>query len=264
MFWLYIQFYYFYSVHRSCSFLWVYYGNPASSYERINVEVVRNNCGKALAKRDKERGLKINLVAGIPDSGTPHSVGYANEMRVAYGRPFIKYTETWQRSFMPQEQEKRQLVADMKLIPVKEIIRDKSIVICDDSLVRGTQMRGRILQLFRCGAKEVHVRLACPPLIYRCEYLNFSQPSKYFDLAARRAILKLEGISGKAQDITPAQIEKYRENKELYAVMIEEIRKETGATSIQYQKLEDLVSAIGMPKENLCTYCWDGCKGCKK
>lgn len=246
-----------------CSFLWVYYGNPASDYEGINAEVTRNNCGRFLARRDKERGLEIDLVAGIPDSGTAHSVGYANESKIDFGRPYVKYAETWQRSFMPQEQRQRQLVADMKLIPIQKLIKGLRLVVCDDSLVRGTQLKDRIAQLMEYGAREVHVRPACPPLTYGCQFLNFSQPSKYLDLAARRAIAGLEGLKD-SSNVLPQHVEKYvDENSEQHRIMVRRIGEEIKSTSLYYQKLPDLVSAIGLPKEKLCTYCWDGCMGCK-
>lgn len=246
-----------------CSFLWVYYGFPASSYEGKNVEVIRNLCGAKLAERDSKRGIDIDLVAGIPDSGTAHSVGYAIEAGIPFKRPYVKYADTWQRSFMPQEQKIRHLIADMKLIPIKELIQDLSLMMCDDSVVRGTQLRDKVRQLFDYGAREVHVRPACPPLLYTCDYLNFSRPSKEMDLAGRRAVAKLEGLED-SSEVEEKHIAKYLEkDPERHESVVELIGKEIGATSLHYQKLGDLVSAIGLPKEKLCTYCWDGCRGCE-
>jgi len=232
-----------------CSFLWVYYGYPASSYEGVNVEASRNRCGRALARRER---LEIDLVAGIPDSGTGHAIGYANESGVDYGRPFVKYTPTWPRSFMPQSQSVRDLVARMKLIPIRELIHGRRILFCEDSIVRGTQLKDTIQRLFDSGAREVHMRPACPPLVYGCKFLNFSRSRSALDLAARTAILELEGNGDKdlkayAEDSSPR-----------HAAMVESIRKRLNLTSLRYQKLADLVAAIGLPKDRLCTYCWDG------
>ncbi|HUT59607.1 MAG TPA: amidophosphoribosyltransferase [Phycisphaerae bacterium] len=232
-----------------CAFLWVYYGYPASSYEGINVEDVRNRCGAALARNDD---VRPDIVAGIPDSGTSHAIGYANESRVPYQRPFVKYTPTWPRSFMPQDQTTRDLVARMKLIPVREMIAGKSMLFCEDSIVRGTQLQDTIRRLFECGAKEVHMRPACPPLLYGCRFLNFSRSRSELDLAGRRAIEELEGADGaKLYRYTDQQSEEYR-------AMVECIRKRLGLTSLKYQRLDDLVAAIGLPREKLCTYCWTG------
>lgn len=239
-----------------CSFLWVYYGFPAANYEGINVEKTRYSCGRALAKVDKKEGLEIDLVAGIPDSGTGHAIGYANEMGVDYGRPYTKYTPTWPRSFMPQEQNMRELVAKMKLIPIPELISGKRILFCEDSIVRGTQLRDTVKVLFNeHKAKEIHMRPACPPLFYGCKFLNFSRSRNEFDLAGRRAI---RTIGGK-------RVEDYLdENSENFRNVVEAVRDDLGLTSLRYQKLGDLVKAIGLPKEKLCTYCWDGCEGCGK
>jgi amidophosphoribosyltransferase len=232
-----------------CAFLWVYYGYPATCYERINVETTRNRCGKALAQNDS---VDIDFVAGIPDSGIGHAIGYANEKNIPYVRPFVKYTPTWPRSFMPQNQSVRDLVAKMKLIPVKELIRDKKILFCEDSIVRGTQLQDTIQILYEYGAKEVHMRPACPTLIYPCDFLNFSTSRSTLDLAGRKAIAELEGreeshlpeyaTAGSAKNLA----------------MIDHIRQRLKLTSLQYQKLDDLVEAIGLPKEKLCTHCWDG------
>ncbi|MHA2390747.1 MAG: amidophosphoribosyltransferase [Promethearchaeota archaeon] len=232
-----------------CSFLWVYYGYPASIYEGINVEAVRYKCGSFLAKNDN---VDIDLVAGIPDSGIGHGIGYANEIKIPYSRPFVKYTPTWPRSFMPQVQSIRDLVAKMKLIPIKELIDEKRLLFCEDSIVRGTQLRRTIERLFDYGAKEVHMRPACPPLVYGCKFLNFSRSKSELDLAGRWAIKDLIG-----KDIeNPAEYTNPESDK--YKSMVEVIRKRLGLTTLQYQRLEDLVKAIGLPKEKLCTYCWDG------
>lgn len=232
-----------------CSFLWVYYGYPASCYEGINAEHVRNKCGACLAKRDN---IELDAVAGIPDSGTGHAIGYANESKVPYQRPFVKYTPTWPRSFMPQDQKIRDQVARMKLIPIEKLIKGKRILFCEDSIVRGTQLQDTVKRLHDSGAVEVHMRPACPPLIYGCKFLNFSRSRSIFDLAGRRA---MKEISGKP-DADPAEFaESCTEN---YEKMLEFICKELDLTSLKYQKLEDLIESIGLPKEKLCTYCWDG------
>lgn len=232
-----------------CAFLWVYYGYPASSYENINVEQVRNRCGAELARADS---IKIDLVAGIPDSGIAHGLGYANEAGLVFQRPFVKYTPTWPRSFMPQTQEVRDLVAKMKLIPIEALIRGKKILFCEDSIVRGTQLKDTIQRLFDFGAEEVHMRPACPPLVYKCKFLNFSRSKSELDLAARKAIKRLERDN-------PVDPSKYSQTgSDAYDSMIEEIRKVLNLTSLKYQRLENLVKAIGLPKKKLCTYCWDG------
>ena len=232
-----------------CAFLWVYYGYPASNYEGINVEAVRYRCGSFLAKDDE---IDIDLVAGIPDSGTGHALGYANESKLPFLRPFVKYTPTWPRSFMPQDQSIRDLVAKMKLIPIKEHIEGKRLLFCEDSIVRGTQLKKTIQRLFHYGAKEVHMRPACPPLVYSCKFLNFSQSRSELDLAGRSAIKDLVGqnIEDPSEYIHP--------ESEKYNAMVDRIRQKLNLTSLKYQKLENLVKAIGLPKEKLCTYCWDG------
>ncbi len=234
---------------RICAFLWVYYGFPASNYEGINVEDVRNRCGECLARRDN---LEVDMVAGIPDSGTGHAVGYANYAGIAYRRPFVKYTPTWPRSFMPQKQEQRDLVARMKLIPIRELIQDKRLLFCEDSIVRGTQLQDTVKRLFDAGAAEMHMRPACPPLIFGCKYLNFSRSRSLMDLAARRAIKELEGTGETVPEayLDPDSLE--------YAEMIERIRKRLRLTSLSYQRLDDLIEAIGLPEEKLCTFCWSG------
>lgn len=232
-----------------CGFLWVYYGYPASNYEGINVETVRYKCGACLAKNDN---VKVDLIAGIPDSGTGHGLGYASEAKVPFSRPFVKYTPTWPRSFMPQVQSVRDEVAKMKLIPIKELIKDKCLLFCEDSIVRGTQLRKTIKRLYDFGAKEVHMRPACPPLVYSCKFLNFSRSRSELDLAGRWAIKELEGKNN------DDPIEYTDPDSEKYKAMVEVIRKKLHLTSLKYQRLENLVKAIGLPKEKVCTYCWDG------
>ncbi len=234
-----------------CGFLWVYYGYPASNYEGINVEVVRYRCGEALARGEKH---EIDMVAGIPDSGIGHAIGFSNLSGIPYGRPFVKYTPTWPRSFMPTEQRIRDIVARMKLIPISELIKGKRLLFCEDSIVRGTQLKDTIRRLFDYGATEIHMRPACPPLVYSCRFLNFSRSRSELDLAARQSIKELEGDPDKDlglySDPTTRQ----------YEAMVDRTRNRLGLTSLRYQRLEDLVSSIGLPKEKLCTYCWDGCR----
>jgi amidophosphoribosyltransferase len=232
-----------------CSFLWVYYGYPASSYEGINVETVRNRCGASLAKNDD---VKVDLVAGIPDSGIGHGLGYAAEAGIPFRRPFVKYTPTWARSFMPQNQDIRDQVARMKLIPIREIIQGRKLLFCEDSIVRGTQLKDTIQRLYESGAVEVHMRPACPPLAYGCKYLNFSRSRSELDLAARKGIAALEGPEARNfEDYTRAGSTKYE-------AMVDQIARTLRLTTLRYQRLEDLVAAIGLPKDKLCTYCWDG------
>jgi amidophosphoribosyltransferase len=240
-----------------CAFLWVYYGYPSSTYEDINTEIVRNRCGAALARRDKGE-LKIDMVAGIPDSGTGHGIGYAHESGVPYRRPYTKYTPTWPRSFMPQVQATRDLVARMKLIPILELIKGSRILFCEDSIVRGTQLRDAIQRFYKYGAKEIHMRPACPPLAYGCKFLNFSRSKSVMDLAARWAIRDIECKE------TDDPAEYANEKSDKYEAMVDKIRESLALTTLKYQYLDDLVTAIGLPKENLCTYCWDGCEGCGK
>ena len=235
-----------------CSFLWVYYGYPASDYEEINVETVRYRCGRVLARNDN---VNIDVVAGIPDSGIGHAIGYANEKHIPYIRPFVKYTPTWPRSFMPQEQSLRDLVAKMKLIPVKALINGKRILFCDDSIVRGTQLQDNVQMLFDYGALEVHMRTACPTLLYPCEFLNFSTSRSTLDLAGRKAIAEIEG----GAENTEKKIDEYAiAGSEKNRAMVDTIRRRLRLTSLAYQKLEDVVEAIGLPKDKLCTHCWDG------
>jgi len=232
-----------------CAFLWVYYGYPATNYEGINVETVRNRCGAALARKDN---VDIDMVAGIPDSGTGHAIGYANEAGIPYRRPFVKYTPGWDRSFTPTDQRIRDLVAKMKLIPVRELVEGQRLLFADDSIVRGTQLKDTIQRLYDCGARDVHMRPACPPLVYSCKFLNFSRSRSELDLAARKAIVEIEGTADKFLD------EYTDPDSERHAAMVERIRERLKLTSLKYQRLPDLVEAIGLPKERLCTYCWDG------
>ena len=236
---------------RICTFLWVYYGYPSSSYEGISVERMRCNCGKYMAMRDN---AKPDCVAGVPDSGTAHAIGYSNQSGIPFQRPFIKYTPTWPRSFMPTIQTKRNLIAKMKLIPVHDLIENKSLLLIDDSIVRGTQMRETTEFLYDSGAKEVHIRSACPPIIYGCKYLNFSRSTSEMELITRRMINKLE--DGK---ITPEVLQEYADpNSEKYAQMVEEIRKELKFTSLAFNRIDDLKKACEIDEDKLCTYCWDG------
>jgi amidophosphoribosyltransferase len=251
-----------------CSFLWVYYGYPASSYEGVNVEQMRYRSGAALAAADRaaDGGFAIDTVAGIPDSGTSHALGYAREAGLPYARPFVKYTPTWARSFMPQNQPSRDLVARMKLIPIRELVEGKRLLFCDDSIVRGTQLRDTFARLFALGAREVHLRIACPPLLFACPYLNFSRSGSEMDLAARKAVAHLEGgpapadaglaaaggmpVPGAYLDPTTPR---HRE-------MVGLVARSLGVTSLRYQTLEGMVSSIGLARERLCTHCWAGAR----
>ncbi|MBR6392549.1 MAG: amidophosphoribosyltransferase [Eubacterium sp.] len=238
---------------KICTFLWIYYGYPSSTYEGISVEQVRYNCGKALAKRDKGN-VNPDIVAGVPDSGVAHAIGYAGESGVPYSRPFIKYTPTWPRSFMPTHQSKRELIARMKLIPIKGLINGKSLLMIDDSIVRGTQLRDTTEYLFVNGAKEVHVRPACPPIMFGCKYLNFSRSTGDMELIARRTVNKLEG-----REVSGEELDGYlNPDSEKYAAMVEEIRKQQNFTSLRYNRLDDMLNAIDIDSSKLCTYCWNG------
>ncbi len=237
---------------KICTFLWVYYGYPSSSYEGISVEVMRNNCGRAIAKRDF---VKPDIVAGIPDSGIAHAIGYANESGVPYSRPFIKYTPTWPRSFMPPHQSKRNLIAKMKLIPVHDLIEGKRLLLIDDSIVRGTQMKETTDFLYECGAKEVHIRPACPPIMFGCKYLGFSRSSSEMELITRKAITELE----QNVDISIETIKEYSNpDSEKYKQMVNKICNMLHFTSLQYNRLDDMLSSVGIDKSKLCTYCWNG------
>jgi amidophosphoribosyltransferase len=232
-----------------CSFLWVYYGYPASVYEGINVESCRYRCGAAIARKDT---IEADFVCGIPDSGLAHAIGYSNERKLPYVRAFVKYTPTWPRSFMPQDQSQRDFIARMKLIPNREMIDGKRMVFCDDSIVRGTQLKDNTKKLFDEGAAEVHIRIACPVLLFPCEFLNFSNSRSSLDLAGRKAVAEIEGTDDVNYD-------KYLdESSATHYEMTEKIRKRLKITSLKFQQLNDLVTAIGLPKERLCTHCWDG------
>lgn len=235
---------------KICTFLWVYFGYPTSCYEGMNVELMRCNCGKMLARRDT---VKADTVAGIPDSGTAHAVGYANESGTPFSRPFIKYTPTWPRSFMPANQNMRSLIAHMKLIPIDALIRGKRLMLIDDSIVRGTQTRETTEFLYNSGAKEVHIRTACPPTLFGCKYLNFSRSSSEMDLIARRVIARLEGENAEKNLMLYTD-----PDSEQYKNMVSEICKELTFTTLMYQRLDDMIEATGIDPENLCTYCWTG------
>ena len=238
---------------RICTFLWIYYGYPSATYEGVNVEEMRYHCGEALARRDAGH-VCPDVVAGVPDSGTAHAVGYANASGIPFSRPFIKYTPTWPRSFMPTIQEQRNMIAHMKLIPVHELIRDKSLLLIDDSIVRGTQMRETTEFLYKSGAKEVHIRPACPPLLFGCKYLNFSRSSSEMELIARNVIEELEG-----GEVTKEVLQEYADpDSEKYERMVEEIRKRLNFTTLRYHRLDDMIESVGIDPDKLCTYCWDG------
>ncbi len=235
---------------KICTFLWVYYGYPSASYEGVSVEKMRYNCGALLAKRDN---VSPDNVAGGPDSGIAHAVGYSNESGIPFSRPFIKYTPTWPRSFMPTMQSQRNLIAKMKLIPVHDLIQNKSLLLIDDSIVRGTQLRETTEFLYQSGAKEVHIRPACPPLLYGCKYLNFSRSTSEMDLITRRIIKEMEGdakyvnLSAYSDPETPE-----------YQEMVKRIGVQLNFTSLRYHRLDDMIKAVGIDRCKLCTYCWDG------
>lgn len=240
---------------KICAFLWSYYGYPTSCYEGKNVEVMRYRNGQIMAKADKENGIAqdIDYVGGVPDSGTPHAIGYANESGVPFARPFIKYTPTWPRSFMPSIQSERNMVAKMKQIPVDELIRDKKLLFVDDSIVRGTQLRETVDFLYEHGAKDVHIRSACPPILYACKYLNFSRSNSENELIARATILELEGEEGfnhldEYMDGTTERGKKLRQT----------ICDKLHFSTLEYQTLEGILEAIDLPECDVCTYCWNG------
>ncbi len=232
-----------------CSFLWVYYGYPVSEYEGINVDSVRYEGGREMAKSDD---LEVDFVSGIPDSGIGHALGYAEGKGVPYRRAFIKYTPTWPRSFTPSQQAQRELVAKMKLIPNKFLLRGKRVIFCDDSIVRGTQLKDNVDILYGYGAKEVHMRIACPPLVYPCPFLNFTASKSHLELITRRVIKELEGEDDKNLD------QYVKTDSEKYNQMVDKIRTQLNITTLKFNTLENLVRAIGLPKEELCTHCWDG------
>jgi len=231
-----------------CAFLWVYYGYPPSYYEGINVDECRYRCGAALADRDS---VKADFVCGIPDSGVGHAIGYANEKKIPNMRAYSKYTATWPRSFLPSFQEQRDLVARMKLIPNRAVIEGKKMIFIDDSIVRGTQLKDNTADMRKCDADELHMRIASPPLLYPCEFLNFTQSRTPMELAARRAVKQVNGDESELKEYSDPDSEKYRK-------MVDKITENLDLDSLLYQRLDDLVKAIGLPKEKLCTHCWDG------
>ena len=235
---------------KICTLLWVYYGYPSSSYEGISVEEMRYRCGALLAKRDH---IRPDIVAGVPDSGTPHAIGYANASGIPFSRPFIKYTPTWPRSFMPTIQSKRNLIAKMKLIPVHQLIKDKKMLLIDDSIVRGTQLRETTEFLFQCGANEVHIRPACPPLLSGCKYLNFSRSTSEMELITRKVIAEMEGKNKNysMEDYTNPESAKYHD-------MVDRIGQKLCFSSLRYHRLDDMIQSVGIAPDRLCTYCWNG------
>ena len=239
---------------RVCAFLWVYYGYPSSVYEGVSVERMRYNCGKYMAQRDAFPADAADIVAGVPDSGIAHAVGYANESRIPFSRPLIKYTPTWPRSFMPTIQSKRDLIAKMKLIPVHELIDNKRIILIDDSIVRGTQLRETTEFLFKTGAKEVHARPACPPITFGCKFLNFSRSNSEMELIARQIVAKEEG-----DEVAREILEDYcNPDSDRYRAMVDGICKKMGFTSLRFNRLDDMLKAVGIDPGTMCTYCWNG------
>lgn len=237
---------------KICAFLWAYFGYPPTSYEGVNVEQMRYNCGEILADNDKGDQLDIDFVAGVPDSGIAHAIGYANSSKIPFARPFIKYTPTWPRSFMPANQSMRNLVAHMKLIPVDTLIRDKNLLFIDDSIVRGTQLGETVEFLYECGAKQVHIRPACPPIMFGCKYLNFSRSTSDLDLITRRTINELEGDN-------EYNIDDYVDSTNpKHHAMVNAIKTKLNFTSLKYLTLDGMLDAIGIDKDKICTYCWSG------
>lgn len=256
---------------KICAFFWVYFGFPASTYEGRNVEIVRYACGQNLAKADRRNGEMpdADAVVGVPDSGNAHALGYSAESGIPYKRAFVKYTPTWARSFIPREQASRAHVATMKLIPIAELIQGRKLLFCEDSIVRGTQLGNTFNRLSQCGAAEVHVRSACPPILFNCKYLNFSRSNKLASLAGRRAIAQVEGhlLSGNHETddawLETVPLDDYlNPTTTKYNQMVDAIRQELRLTSLKFQSLGELVKAIGLPREKLCTYCWDGHEDC--
>jgi amidophosphoribosyltransferase len=234
---------------KICAFLWVYYGYPSSTYEGSSVELMRYRNGALMARHDNEQ---IDMIAGVPDSGVGHAIGYSNESKIPFGRPFIKYTPTWSRSFMPQNQDIRNLVARMKLMPIPDLVKGKRLLLCDDSIVRGTQLRETVELLYNCDAGEVHIRSACPPLVFGCKYLNFSSSRSELDLVARQVIIDIEGKE-------PESLSAYCDPaSEKYSLMLDGIRKRLNLSTLKFQNIHDMVDAIGIGAENLCTFCWTG------
>ncbi|MEG0517533.1 MAG: amidophosphoribosyltransferase [Bacteroidales bacterium] len=235
-----------------CSFLWVYYGYPSACYEGVNVEDSRYRCGAAMAKRDND--IQPDFAAGIPDSGVGHAVGYSNEKGIPYKRPFVKYTPTWPRSFMPQNQKMRDLVAKMKLLPNEQFTKDQRIVFMDDSIVRGTQLKDNVVKLLDAGVKEIHMRIACPPLIFPCKFLNFSTSRSNYDLYTRRIIRDMEGTDKLSDEMLTEYV---NPDSPQYTEMVNIMCRHLQLTSLKFQRLDDLIEAIGLPKCDLCTHCWD-------
>jgi len=240
---------------KICAFLWTYYGYPNSNYEGVNVEVMRYKNGELMARREAQQGTlpDVDYVAGVPDSGLPHAIGYANESHKTFARPFVKYTPTWPRSFMPANQEVRDQVAKMKQIPVPELIQGKKLLFVDDSIVRGTQLRETVEFLYQSGAKEVHMRSACPPIMYGCKYLNFSRSNSDMELLARRVVQELEGDEGQEHLEEYADASTHRGQ-----CLLKSICEKLGFDSLGYQSLDGLLEAIGIDKDKICTYCWSG------
>lgn len=239
---------------KICTFLWVYYGYPTSEYEGVSVETMRYQCGEHMARRDGLTPDDADMVAGVPDSGTPHAVGYANESGIPFKRPFIKYTPTWPRSFMPTIQSKRDMIARMKLIPITELIENQRLVLIDDSIVRGTQLHNKTEFLKESGAAQVHVRSACPPIMFGCKYLNFSRSTSELELIARRMVQKVEG-----ENVDRAVLDKYADpNTAEYANMLDMIRDQLNFDSLSYNRLDDMIDSVGIDPDKLCTYCWNG------
>ena len=237
---------------KICTFLWVYYGYPSSSYEGLSVEQMRYNCGKCLAERDS---IKPDSVACVPDSGMAHAIGYSNTAHIPFARPFVKYTPTWPRSFTPTHQSKRNLIAKMKLIPIHDLIKDKRLLLIDDSIVRGTQLRETTEFLYQSGAKEVHIRTGCPPIMYKCKYINFSRSTSEMELISRRTINELEG-----REVTDREtLEEYTDpNSEKYRKMVDRVGEKLHFTTLDYLRLDDMLDSVGIDKSKLCTYCWNG------
>ena len=237
---------------KMCSFLWTYYGYPTATYENVNVETMRYKCGKMLRKRDD---IEADAVAGVPDSGIAHAIGYANESGIPFSRPLVKYTPTWPRSFTPSSQSQRNLIAKMKLIAINELIKNKKLILIDDSIVRGTQLRETVEYLYDAGVKEVHVRPACPPILYPCKFLNFTRSTSALDLITRRVIADLEGTTDVSEEVVQEYV---NPDGPKYNAMVEEIRKRMNFDSLKYHRIDDLIESIGLDECKLCTYCFNG------
>lgn len=242
---------------KMCVFLWTYYGFPTSDYEGVNVEMMRYKCGQSLAEQDLANGTnaEVDYIAGIPDSGTPHAIGYANKSNIPFARPLIKYTPTWPRSFTPKDQSLRDLIARMKLVPISALIKDKRLLFVEDSIVRGTQLLGLMDYLSSYGARELHVRIACPPILFGCKYLNFTRTLVEDETISRQAIKKIEGCDG----VNDGEIARYADpGSKQYRDMIEEIRNNLNLTTLEYHSLDSMLGSVGIEKCKLCTYCWNG------